>query len=179
MNKLIYALCVFMVLGLVACSKPSEPMAEKADETVVLSQIDINDINNYYIVLNGKRFEIGCAVQDILGEGFTMGEVDEDGLAELFYDGEEIGTLSVSDNETLAGFATFSDLMITGATFSTINGVTFGMSRQEIESIFGITEDILEEGEEYELRYYDDEINKGYSFWFTDGKVEVIQIFVY
>ena len=191
MKKLIY---ILMLTCLAACSKPPITVEEKADETVILSPIDINDISNYYIVLNGKKFPVGSGVQSILDAGFTS--LEQDGLVpaqtgdymSLSYENEYVGLLRVFNNKQveatakecdITGFATFSDALITGMNFSTVNGVTFSMSRREIESIFGPAEDIDEENGEYEVIYYDDEVSKGYSFWFMNDKVEEIQMFFY
>ena len=104
MKKIIYALCVFMLFGLMACNKDVEKrdsiassQTKKSDEETPLkpdlneeeseepevparpkspAKFNLDDESNYWAEINGKKFVFGDNIKDIMDLGFTTDEGD-------------------------------------------------------------------------------------------------------
>ena len=228
MKKIIYALCIFMVLGLAACNKDvetrdsiassktdkekkaqdektesgkettgdkEEKPAPKPKNPTVAGKVDLENTDNYWIELNGKRIEYGDGISSVLALGYTSEEAEElispdyTETIDIDWDGSYCGMVEVlndSGKERPAAQCKFSGIIMSepdeeGVKLSIIGGITHGSSSEDVVAVFGVSDDLYESesGNYQSMSYTVKDGSKGFSFSCYDGKVDTIHIYVY
>jgi len=119
-------------------------------------KIDLSDNKNFFIIVDGVRFDTNTKIKDILDKGYTLGSSDEKSLTKEFEAGK--GQLSAlymkRDGNTIFGASPVNrsnktitksectiyeiflyDTWYTNVTI--VGGLTMGSTIEEVEAVFG------------------------------------------
>jgi hypothetical protein len=203
--KIIGGVALVVVLGAVVLLVPKEKSSTDNDQTNTTNdntsdnssssqngiKINLADNNNYYAVVEGKKYTVNTTIQNIMDDGYTVSEsgtnlnqVLEPGkyllnTVQLLKDGNYdtyFPVLPINRTKkplTVAESSVFSmDLNDTlSENITIVGGITFGKTIEEVEAVFGVPtkkEDNLAKPGETVVSYYQ-ETESQYTKYKADG----------
>lgn len=172
------------------------PSASPSSGSIEKTPVDIKDKANYFIMIDGVRFDIGMPVKDFFAAGFSLSDYSFEYWPEEVAAGDSVGiAVRYKGSESFIGAAILNDsgeikppeeCQISAFTnvdksffgefpsLSIAGGITIGSSIEELETVFGQCGSIgnsIFSSEYRDYRYKVPEVDRELDFIFSDGKI--------